>query len=233
VERVAVVPARIARQRRARLECVGDEAVVDEFEARDVVRLLERAVDRRLVAQRPHVAGVVRGDLVNGGRSGLPRPGRRDDRGQHLVIDFYQLGRVLGLGERLRDDHRDVVADIPHLALGEQRVLRLLHRLRVDVGDEPPARQSPDRVRKIGAGIDGHHARGGFRPCAIDPPDGRVRVRRAQEPRVGLPVQRYVVGVSAAAGQKAIILFALDSRADQRCTHCEPPFYRFSAAAPA
>ena len=147
VQRVAVVRARIAGQRRTRLDRVGNEAVVHELEPGHVMRLLERTVDRRLVTQRPHVARVVRRDVVHDRGARLARIGRVDDRRQQFVIDFDQLGGILGLIERLGDDHGDLVADVAHLALREQRVLGLLHRLGVDVGDEPAARQAPRRCR--------------------------------------------------------------------------------------
>ena len=94
VERVGIVGARVARDRGARLDGVGDEAVVDEFERRDVVRAGESLVHGALVADRPHVAGVVGRAVVHDRRAGLARVGGLHDRGQDFVVDVDQLGRI-------------------------------------------------------------------------------------------------------------------------------------------
>ena len=97
VERVAVVGAGVRRDRGARLDRVGNEAVVDDVDLRDVRGLRERRVDRRLVAERPRVALVAGRLVVDLRRAGLQRIGRVDDRRQHFVVDFDQLGGVLRL----------------------------------------------------------------------------------------------------------------------------------------
>ena len=63
---------------------------------------------------------------------------------QGFVVDFNQLGRVLGLEVGLGDDHCDVIADVAHLALREHGMRRLFHRLAVHVGDQPAAGQAVD-----------------------------------------------------------------------------------------
>ncbi len=107
VERVAVVGAAVRRDRGARLDRVRDQPVVDDVELGDVRRLGERRVDRRLVAERPRVALVARRRVVDLRRARLQRVDAVDDRGQHVVVDVDQLGRVLRLVERLGDDQRD------------------------------------------------------------------------------------------------------------------------------
>ena len=51
----------------------------------------------------------------------LARP-RVNDHGKRLVVDLDALGEVLGLRARGGDDRRDGLADVAHLAVGEQRV---------------------------------------------------------------------------------------------------------------
>jgi hypothetical protein len=80
VERVAVIGAAVARHGGARLDGVGDEAIVDDVELGDVRGFGERAVDGGLVAQRPGVALVARRAFVQLGRAGLERRHRIDDR---------------------------------------------------------------------------------------------------------------------------------------------------------
>ena len=58
VQRVAVVAHVVLTDRRARLDRVRDQPVVDDVELGDVLRLLERGIDRRLVAERPFVDSV-------------------------------------------------------------------------------------------------------------------------------------------------------------------------------
>ena len=49
----------------------------------------------------------------------------------------------------------------------------------------------------------------------IDVLDNGMGVRRAHERRIGLAGQRDVVGVLTGAGEEAVVLLALDARADQ------------------
>ena len=121
VQRVRVVGAAVRRDRGARLDRVGDQPVVDDVELRDVRRLGERRVDRRLVAERPRVALVARRLVVDLRRARLQRVDAVHDRGQHLVVDLDQLGGVLRLVARLGDHQRDLIADVAHLALAPAR----------------------------------------------------------------------------------------------------------------
>ncbi len=102
VERVRVVGAVVRRERRARLDRVRDEPVVDDVELRHVRGLRERGVDRGLVAERPRVALVAGRLLVDLRRARLQRIDDVDDRRQHVVVDVDQLGRVLRLVDRSR-----------------------------------------------------------------------------------------------------------------------------------
>ena len=69
-----MLPARIVfGDRRARLDRIRHQAIVDEVEPRDVLRGLHRGVIGRRIADMPVVDGVVRRDLVNLRRA-LPAP---------------------------------------------------------------------------------------------------------------------------------------------------------------
>ena len=228
IERVPRLGARVRRVGRARLDRVRYQAVVDEIELGDVRRPVKRAVDRCLVTQRPDVAGVVRRRFMN--RRRAFGPDRVDHCRQNLVIHLDHLSGIPRLGERFGDHHRDALPDMPHLALRERRVRRLLHRLAVDIGDQPAAGQAAHlRRRQIGARIDRKHRRGFF--CMIHENlfDPGMRVRRSHERRVRLPRQRDIVGIHAGAGEEAVILLALDPRPDQRCRHSLPPIARAPA----
>ena len=178
-------------------------------------RFRERGVDRRLVAVAPVVADVV-GDLVVHGRADRVGRAQVDHRWQLLVLDLDELGRVLGLEQRLGDDERDLVADVPHLALRQHRVRRLLHRRAVLAVDQPAARQATDLgLGEIGAGDDVDDAGRLLRSVELDRLDARVRVRAAQEDAVGLPRQGDVVGVVAGAGDEAPVLAAAQALPDR------------------
>src|SRR5687768_9196381 len=111
-----------------------------------------------------------------------------------------------------------------HLALREAGMRRLLHRLAVDVGDQPAARQAAYLgVGEVLAGKDSDYARGLHRGVGGDFSDLRVCVGGAYERRIGLVRHRHVIGVLAGAGEEAVILLARDARADERGVHNLPP----------
>ncbi len=105
--------------RRARLDRVGDQTVVDHPQPGDVRRLGERRLDRLAFAELPVEAQVARHVVVHQRLTGGGRALGIGDRRQRLVVDLDQLGRILGLGQRLGDHEGDVVADVAH-ALGAQ-----------------------------------------------------------------------------------------------------------------
>ena len=166
----------------------GDQAVVDELQRRDVRRGLDRGVDGvAVVLDEAPVEAEVRGGLVvDLRRAGLGEGGAHvDDGGQLLDLELDRLGGVAGLGQRLGDDGGDGVADVADLALGEDRVLRLLHQLAEAVGDLPAAGDAADGG-EVGGGEDLEHAghrRGGG---GVELRDPAVRHVRAQEVDVGL-----------------------------------------------
>ena len=185
-------------------------------------------IDQRLVAQCPVVAMVVGRGIVQG--SGLGGFGHIDHGAEHFVVHIDQLGGVLGLLQRFGHHHGDVVADIAHLVKCQDGVRRLLHGLAVGAGDQPAARQAANfGVSHVLADQHVDHAGRGLGGFDVDALDAGVGMRRAHKHGVGLAGDVDVVGVLAAAGEKAIVFFATDRCADIRqinevgCTHvCTP-----------
>ena len=115
------------------------------------------ASTRLRIAEMPLIDRVTRRDLVNLRRA--LRRGRIGHRRQDLVVDLDLLGGVLGLRQRLGDDHRDGIADMVCLALRDRRMRRHLHLRAVLGRDHPAANEIADLVRgNLGAGEHREHA---------------------------------------------------------------------------
>ena len=123
------------------------------------------------------------------------------DRGQRLVVDVDQLGRVLGEVAALGDDERDRIADEADLALGERRPRR--------VGDVP----ADDRVP--GSRTSGLRSSAQNTACTpssasagrrVDAEDARPGERAAHEAGVQHPGPHDVVDEGALAGEQALVL---------------------------
>ena len=95
-QREVIVAGVVFGQRRARLDGVGHQAVVDEVELGDVLGIGESGVGRFRIAELPLVDGVVGRVLVDLRRP-IPGLGRIDHRRQHLVVDLDLLGGVARL----------------------------------------------------------------------------------------------------------------------------------------
>ena len=234
VQRVVVVGRVVAGVGGARLDRVRHQPVVAKAQLADVRRLREGGVGAGAVADRPVVAKVV-GCLVVHHRAAAGRCLRLrdiDHRRQLFIVDLDHRRRVLRLLQRLGDHQRDAVADIAHLRIGQDRMLRLLHRRAVDAVDEPAARQ-PAYILELLAGEDAQHAGCGLRGGDVDLRQPGVRVGAAHEHAVALLRQRDVVGVLAAAGQEAQVFAARHRLADQLlgCVH-RALLQAFIAAAP-
>ena len=144
IQGVFVIGAAVRTNRSARLHRVGHQTVVDQIQFGDVRRFGKCGVYLRFVTDRPFVAMVVRGNLVQGrGFSGIAHV---HNRWQNVVFDVNQLGSVAGLFECFSHHHGDVVADIAHLALGQDGVGGFFHGLAAGVGDQPATRQAIDAV---------------------------------------------------------------------------------------
>ena len=217
-QRIAIARDIVFADGGARLEGVGDQAIVVNIERDDFVGAIERRVDFRFAAfvgaNLPIEAQIIR---AIGMRQLAAGEGffHIDDRLLRIVIDCYCLARRLRLFERLGDDDRDRIADMRDAIDRDRRVRRLFHRRAVFRMNLPAARQTADAVGlHIRADKNGDDAGRGARRRRIDALDLRARVRRAHDVGVGLVRAIDVVRVSPAPGQKAEVLFALDRSAD-------------------
>ena len=199
----------------ARLDGVGDDAVVDQVDRDDVGRPGELGVGGRRVAQVPVEADVAGGLVPHQGRAVGDGVVQVRDGRQRVVVDLDELGRVLGLRLGLGDDHDDRIADVPHLALRQGRVRRLDHDRAVLVLDLPAAGDAAQPVGgHVVAGQDGEHAR--RRERAAEASIDRIAAwayGRADEHGPGLPRQHDVVGVAPLAEEEAAVLLAGDGSA--------------------
>ena len=202
----------------ARLHGVGNQAIVDDVEPRDVLRAFDRRIHRLGVAEMPLIYRVPGRGLVD--RRRALRLGHVDHRRQHLIVDLDLLGRVFALRGRFGDHHRDRIADIAGLARRDRRMRRHLHRRAVLGMDHPAANEIADLVgREIRAGEHGDHARHRGGRLGVDALDLGVRMRRAQEHRARFARPADVVGVLALAGDEAEVFLATHRRADSGRTH--------------
>ncbi len=176
----------------------------------------ERGVGGGFVAVAPVVADVVRHFVVDGGLAWVGGVRGIDHGGQHVVIDVDQFGGVFRGLDRIGDHERDLIADVAHFRVRDDRMRRLVHRLAVGAVDQPAARQAADVFGgHVRAGEDRDHAGRLLRRGDVDAVDFRVRVGRAQEDGVGLLRQDDVVGVLAVAGQEPIVFLTFDGGADR------------------
>jgi hypothetical protein len=91
------------------------------------MRLGEGRVDRGFVADMPVEAEIVGRGIEELGTSRFDRIIGSDHGRQFLVANVDQLSGILRLLARLRNDDRDGIADMAHLALRQQRPRRLDH----------------------------------------------------------------------------------------------------------
>ncbi len=205
---------------RAWLHSVRHQAIVDDIELGDVVRRLERGVDRFGIAEMPLVDGIVGCDLVDLRGAGLLRRRRIGDRRQHGVVDFHLFRGIARLRQRFGDHHRHRIADMARFADGERRVWRHLHRRAVFGMDHPAADEIADLVGgKFGTGEYRKHTRHAGGSLGVDRFDRGVGVRGADEKGVALTGAVDVVGVVALAGDEAVVFLAAHCGADPGRTH--------------
>ena len=210
----------VIADRDARLDRVRHQAVVDDVELGDVLGRFECGIDRLGVAEMPLIDRVVGRDVVDLRRAGLLRRRRIGDRGQHRVIDFDFLRGVARLRQRLSEHHRDRIADMAGLAVGERRMRRHFHRRAVLGMDHPAADQIADLVvGEVGAGEHRDHARHRGRRFGVDGFYRGMRVRGANEISVGLARAGDVVGVVALTRDEALIFFPAHRGADPGSAH--------------
>jgi hypothetical protein len=128
-------------------------------------------------------------------------------RGQRLVLDLDELERVLGQVPAVRHDHRDALADVPHLVRG-QAAPGVPGRVGAEVGHRVA------QLGGLGPGDHRVHAGGRLRLGRLDPRDPGVRVRATQHGGVQGARRDPVGDVAAAAEQELPVLDAADRLAD-------------------
>ena len=217
----------ILPDRGARLDRVGADARVVDFQRNGVLGLGEGGVGRLLVAHHQRERDVVGRLVPHQRRAGLDRILDGDDRRQRLVLDLEQLGGVARLRLRLGDDERHAVADRAHLADREDRTqraiaLRPAHVLR-HVGHE-----AAELVGlHVGACEHGEHALGRLGLGGIDALDAGMRVRRHDLDAVAQVRQLDVVDIAPAAGDETLILDPGDRLTNAELVHASSsPAYR-------
>ncbi len=214
---VAVEPAgrRGDGHDRARLDRGAGDAVVDELEGDDVLRLGEGRLgggDVAALEAHDEVAGGLRVEL---GRVGLRRVAHVDDRRQRRPVDRHELRGVERLIARSGNHHSDRLADVAHALARERPARRLVHSRAVGAGNAPQRCHRPDAVGgHVGAGVDGDDARRGGGGLRVDAVDAGVRVRRTHERARELAFEHEIANELSLADEKAQVFAAAHRRAD-------------------
>ena len=209
VQGVLVAGRTVLRQAGARLDGVGDQAVVAKLEAHHPVGLCEAFLHGGGVSDLP-LEGHVAGSLVVNERGPLGhRLTAQRGRTQRRKVHVDQGGGVFGNGAGVGDHHSHDVAHVVHLGMGNRGVV--WHHQ----SGQQPAGGNAAHPGHIFAGQDGAHAgqRQGRR--GVDGPDLGVGVGAAEHGGVKLAMHVDVVGVAACAGNKPGVLHALDRLAHE------------------
>ena len=208
----------------ARLHRACDEPVVHEIDADALRRFGELRLHVGLVAIFP-VHDDVGAELRPHHRRVRLRGARGvGDGGQGVEIKHDRLGGVARLMVAAGHHHGEALAHEARLRGGEDLPARLVHRLAgaVDViGVVDEAAHAGGF--KVGARVDGDHARRFFRGGDVDAEDFRVRMGRAHEGGVELAFEIQVVGEFPAAGEKPRVFLAPNRLADPELPHSIPP----------
>ncbi len=189
----------VVADRAARLHRGRDQPLVEDALADPHLGVGQRAVDRLGIrAACPVHDDVVRRVLVELRRARLDRLPRVDDRRQLVEVDLDRLQGVIGLVDAFRDDDRDRIADLMHLAQREQP-------RRGDVVVDPGGLPGAGKRIHLGEILTGEHAddaRHGLRAAGVDAADPGVGHRRAQHGRIGHAGQPDIVEEVPAAGHQ-------------------------------
>ena len=208
---------------RARLDGVGADAAVIEFERDDVLGIGESGVNRVLVAHHQPDRDIVGRLVPDGGCAGLDRIFDIDHRRQRLIVDLDEFGGVFGLKERFGDDKGDAFAQRADFADGKDRAqgtvaLRAAHVLRHD------RRKSAELVgRDIRSGENGEYAGRGLGLGRVDALDAGMGVWRHDHDAMALHRQVDIVDKTPAAGNKTRVLEAGYRLTDAELNHAFLP----------
>ncbi len=211
---------------RARLHVIGDDARVDDLEARLARGGRENRVGLGLVADM-RVIGDISGRAVEQPRRAGPHGLLHvDERGQRLPFDRRRLDGVAGLGGGLRDDHRDNVADMIDLGPGDDGI-RLQRRLRaVGVLNRRQARQPAETFKVLGR-IDRAHARHGANRGQIAYRETGAAIGAAHEGRLQRRPVAGVRRIAALPGDQPHVLDALHALTSAEFSYAHSQTSRF------
>ena len=142
--------------------------------------------------------------LVHEGGARLARRAHVVDGRELLEVQRYARRDILGLGARRRDAHGDQLADMPHLA-GRQR--RLLGDL-----EAGQSRHRPDGLDAVQIRRREHPVPNGF--GNVDAANAGVRERAADESHILHAGQANIADILPQAPHQALVLLAGQPRAD-------------------
>jgi hypothetical protein len=203
-----------------------DQTVVYEIDGDHADGGAERGEHGRFIAARPveaHIAGRAGMQL---GRGGFLRRARVGDGGERLVFHHDAVSRLECLGDALRNDCRDRFPDMAHLLARQCKARRLGHGRALARTDHPQRPHGCRPIRRhVRASEDGDDTRRSKRVRCLDPANGRVRVRRANEHAVERAREVEIGHEAPPAGQKPPIFDATQGEADTLVpadapTHC-------------
>ena len=193
--------------RRARLDRVRDQPVVDHAQPGDVGRLGERGVDGGAIAVLPVERQIVGHVVVHQWLAGLGCGFGIGHRGQRFVVDRDQLGRVLGLARGLGDHERDIVADMAYPIDAQHRTQPVLALRAVTIFHGDAARQGVAAGRRVfRAGDHRQHPGRSLRRVDLDGLDPGMGLRRTHDGNVCLAVEIDIVGIAPGARDETLIL---------------------------
>ncbi len=145
IKRIALRARVISPNRSTRLHGIWNEPVVDNIKPRDVSGAFECGVRLGFVAEAPIEDAVVR-RLIMHLRLGLHGLAGISYMRQFLITNLYGGSSCLGLLFRVGNHHCDMVADVAHFALRQDRVRADFHWAAVLGVDHPAAYQSANLV---------------------------------------------------------------------------------------
>ncbi len=199
---------------RSRLDRRSCETLVDDADPGDVRGCGKRRVGRRGVAVTHFGADVVACFRHQQWRVRCKRSGGLGDGGQFLVIDGDGLECVARLIPCLSNDGSD---QVPHESyrLRVQRMAGRGHRRRTvgprEAGDAGHRLHAGGR--KVGAGVDRHHARHPSGCFGVHRDEAGMGVRGTQELDHQLPIRAHVVGEPPLSAQEGVVFDAANGDA--------------------
>ena len=175
-------------------------------------RRCDDVVDRRDIGGIVDRAGIVDREIARDlveqlRRVGLQRVLRIDQRRQFLVFDRDQFGGIERLGQAVGDHHRDGLADMHDLALGEAGPVRERDLGAAAAWDRRMPRHAADAF-EIGGGQDADHARRLQRLIERDRHDAGMGIGRAHERDMRDALLLDIVDELAASADEGVVLDA-------------------------